>query len=67
MNLKTRARVNPRILKGSKTSQTSGKRNSRSKANGQHIINKINHRISAIKVLMIATVWDALANDWPNY
>jgi hypothetical protein len=50
INLNTSSMVKPTILNGSRISQISGKRNSIIKARGQHIANKIHHRIIARKV-----------------
>jgi hypothetical protein len=49
INLKTSSMLNPTILKGSRRSQTKGKRTSRMSATGQHITSRIHQRITEMK------------------
>ncbi len=70
MNLKVKPIVNPRIRNGSSISQSNGKRNSRSKASGQHMTSSIHQRVSATRVLIFRLVnaykrLASLLRQWP--
>ena len=53
INRKTASIVNPKILKGNKSSQTIGNRNNIINAIGQHTTNSKHQRAKAINVLIV--------------
>jgi hypothetical protein len=64
INLKIASIVKPSILKGSSTSQMIGSSTINNSARGQHITNRIHHKIITSNVLISIMIYSGLDNKW---
>ncbi len=65
ITLNTSPNVNPTMVKGRSMSHTSGSNTIRISASGQHITNKIHHRMRAIRVFILQSISHNLAKEGP--